>query len=388
MDKTTQSLIVESLRGVLDLHRTAAGLTPSRLPSWTRQHHDSELMELVAGQTSGVRLVLQTTGSWIELTSRSTRVLYPNQDPADIPVPYAATIDGESREAVLDWVGSYRVVPFDGPGSLKEGRPRRIRFELGPSRGTGRLVEIWLPNNASVELLDLNGDGDIRPAPPSGRPKWVHHGSSISHCSEASSPLAVWPVAAAQQAELDVTALGFGGNAQLDPFVARTIGAQHADMISLKLGINIVNGDTMKRRTFIPAVHGFLDSIRDKKPDVPILLISPISCPMHETEPGPLYFDPQAGRLMPVPPSRPGETFGALNLGDVRDILQDIVHTRRADDPALRYLDGRHLFGPQDVHDLSDGLHPNTDGYRRMAKRFVNSPEVAAWRSDASQPAS
>jgi len=51
-----------------------------------------------------------------------------------------------------------------------------------------------------------------------------------------------------------------------------------ADFISLKLGINVVNGDSMRERSFIPAVHNFLDTIREKKPNTPILIISPIIC--------------------------------------------------------------------------------------------------------------
>ena len=45
------------------------------------------------------------------------------------------------------------------------------------------------------------------------------------------------------------TNLGFSGSAMLDPFTARTIRDQPADLISLKLGINLVNGDAMRMRT-------------------------------------------------------------------------------------------------------------------------------------------
>ena len=39
-----------------------------------------------------------------------------------------------------------------------------------------------------------------------------------------------------------------------------------ADLISVKLGINLVNTDLMRLRAFGPAVHGFLDTIRDGHP--------------------------------------------------------------------------------------------------------------------------
>jgi len=73
--------------------------------------------------------------------------------------------------------------------------------------------------------------------------------------------------------------LGFAGQCMLDPFVARTIRDLPADVISLKVGINLVNADSMTDRTFGPALHGFLDQVRDGHPDTPILLVSPIHCP-------------------------------------------------------------------------------------------------------------
>ena len=54
--------------------------------------------------------------------------------------------------------------------------------------------------------------------------------------------------------------LGLGGSALLDPFTARAMRDTPADLISLKIGINLVNTDLMRPRAFTPAVHGFLDT--------------------------------------------------------------------------------------------------------------------------------
>ncbi|GIS69514.1 MAG: hypothetical protein CM1200mP9_03350 [Gammaproteobacteria bacterium] len=45
--------------------------------------------------------------------------------------------------------------------------------------------------------------------------------------------------------------------------------------------------DSMKERVFVPALHGFVDTIRERKPTTPIILISPIFCPSAEHHPGP-----------------------------------------------------------------------------------------------------
>ena len=83
-----------------------------------------------------------------------------------------------------------------------------------------------------------------------------------------------------------------------------------ADLISLKIGINLVNTDLMRLRAFVPAVHGFLDSIREGHPDTPLLVISPIACPMHEATPGPSEMDLAGladGRLSFVAAGDPAE---------------------------------------------------------------------------------
>ncbi|WP_327723110.1 hypothetical protein [Streptomyces europaeiscabiei] len=74
-------------------------------------------------------------------------------------------------------------------------------------------VELWLPQQTPTELVALRADGDV-PAPlPDGLRRWVHHGSSISHCSEADGPTGTWPVVAAALGGVEVINLSQAGNA-------------------------------------------------------------------------------------------------------------------------------------------------------------------------------
>jgi lysophospholipase L1-like esterase len=234
-------------------------------------------------------------------------------------------------------------------------------------------VEIWLAQNATATLRQLRfDDGATVEAPaPSTRRRWVHYGSSISHCMEAEHPTGTWPAVAARTAAVDLYSLGLAGQCQLDQFAARTIRDLPADLISLKLGINVVNADAMRERAFVPAVHGLLDTIRDGHPDVPVVVVSPIICPVAEEHPGPTL--PNAEGSFDVI-DRPDElVLGALSLVRIRELLATVVEQRReAGDTNLHHLHGHELFGPGDVDDLPDGLHPNSDGYRRMGERFAS----------------
>jgi hypothetical protein len=235
-------------------------------------------------------------------------------------------------------------------------------------------VEVWLPWNERTELVALHADAPVAPAAPGSR-RWLHHGSSISHGSDTASPTGTWPAVAASLAGVDLLNLGFGGSALLDPFVARAIRDLPADLISLKLGINVVNHDAMRLRAFTPAVHGFLDTIREGRPTTPLLLVSPICCPIHDETPGPTEMDLAAfgeGRLGFRAGGDPAEVAaGRLTLSVIRRELADVVAQR--DDPNLAYLDGLELYGAADATELPlpDDLHPGPEAHRRIGERFA-----------------
>ena len=163
---------------------------------------------------------------------------------------------------------------------------------LGGDGTVERDVEIWLPPGETTRLVALTTDAPVSAPTAVTAPRWVHHGSSISHGAGAASALGAWPMVAARVAGLDLVNLGFSGNAVLDPFVARAIRDQPADVITLKLGINVVNHDAIHLRAFAPAVHGFLDTVRDGHPTTPLVVVSPLLCPLVETTPGPTSLDP------------------------------------------------------------------------------------------------
>lgn len=358
------------LAGVVDEQRTPTGLRLSRLPARAQAQSLDPALPWAASQGSGTRLELVTDATRLELDVQLLR-LSTDGRPAP-PAPFDLVAQGELRETFLSDSGHQ--LRYGGRDfstmELVRGAPGTVCFEaMPPSR---KRVEVWLPHNASLELRGLRVDDGASSEAPEPLPRrWIHYGSSISHCLEAVRPTGVWPAVSARLAGVELTSLGLAGQAQLDQVVARAIRDLPADFVSLKVGINVVNGDTMRERTFAPAVHGFLDTIRDGHPDAPILVVTPIICPMVEDHPGPTVSD-REGRFSVV--DRPkGLAEGALSLSRIRALLDSIVDQRRgAGDRHLHILSGLDLFGPGDVSDLPDGLHPNPEGYLRIGRRFYD----------------
>ncbi|WP_445169687.1 SGNH/GDSL hydrolase family protein [Mycolicibacterium sp. Dal123E01] len=366
----TTPISLEYLRGAQELEPTTHGLLPHRLPAWARAQCADPQLAMAESQPAGCRLVFDTRATEVELDALRTRPAYVGM-PMRPDGIYDLLIDGELvAQASLTGGNLLMKDAAAGTEEVVPGPPGTIRFANLPDRR--KSVEIWLPHNEITELIALRSDQPLEPSPIT-RPVWLHHGSSISHGSNAVHPTGTWPAVAAAQAGVELINLGMGGSALLDPFTARTMRDIPADLISVKIGINIVNADLMRLRAFGPAVHGFLDMLRDGHPDTPLIVASAVHCPIHENTPGPLAPDFAGGTLAFVATGDPAEVAaGKLTLSVIRDELTRIVGQRAATDPNLRYVDGLDLYGPADFAEfpLPDRLHPGSQAHARIGQRF------------------
>lgn len=355
--------------GALDFDRRPQGLGPRRLPAWTRLQLP-QLMDVMVRMPSGVRLRFKTNSTRVGISFLATSMVTPPN--ARRPVAFNLETGGQLLLGSSTRGNLIVLNPgMRGEFDLQRGEADTVWFEgLGADE---KSCELWLPHNAFVELraLAIDDGASIRTAGEEARPRWIHYGSSISHCMEAEQPSEVWPAVAARRAGVALQSLGFGGQCHLDQFVARTIRDANADIVSVKTGINVVNMDSMRERVFGPSLHGFLDTIREGKPDVPIVLVSPIFCPSAEEHPGPTVPD-ERGKFVTIKGSDEIRE-GCMSLMRVREIIAEAVAKRQeAGDRQLHYVNGLDLFGEADAGDLPDDLHPNPAGYIRMGERFAD----------------
>lgn len=218
-----------------------------------------------------------------------------------------------------------------------------------------KLIELWLPQYGVFQLRNLEIDDGATIEPfTDGRPRWITYGSSITQCRQAASPTQTWPAIVARGCGFNLSCLGYGGQCHLDAMVARMIRELPADYISMCLGINIQGAASLGPRAFRPAIIGAVQIIREKHPDIPLVLMSPIYSPPREDKPNAVGF----------------------HLQGMREEVQAAVEALRAHgDKRIHYVNGLDVFGADLAHLLSDDLHPNADGYRAMGQNFIT--EVA-----------
>jgi len=308
-------------QGAVSLEDVGGSIRPWRLPCDYLRLFDDGLVEQ-AGATAGVRMRFATDAEHLELAA----------EPFGEPRRFDLTVEGELLYAVV-----------------LEANEETVKFDSLPAGE--KVVEVWLPLTWPATLRYLAvPDGASVEAAEDERPRWITYGSSITHCCDAHSPARTWPAGVARKHGLNLTCLGFNGQCHLDAMVARVIRDMPADFVSLKLGINAMSG-SLGQRAYKSAAIALVKIIREKHPNVPIALVSPIISPQRETE-------------------RAWET--GLTLQETRRDLADAVERLAAcGDSNVHYFDGLELFGADLVEDyLPDGLHPNADGYEVLGENF------------------
>ena len=341
--------IASAIEGAMALRHTDSGIQPLRLSDAAMDYtHRALRTPFVAEAANGIRVRFETAATDVELEFSlvlSQRTAFALSAGRMTPPTFDLRLD--------DSLHDRKMPPHHG-------EPQRLRFDGLP--GTSVVVELWLPHNVGVVIHRLRSSARLSAA-PDPRPRWLIYGSSITHDALASGPSDTWPAQLARDAGWHLTNLGFRGECHLDAFVARAIAAARADLIVLELGINVHNQQSMRERAFEPAVHGFLQTVRDGHPQTPLAVLSPVFGAERETQAHSTSGDGD-------------DLKGDLALPQIRQTLREAVEMRRHHrDPTITYIDGLSLLGPDVADRFFDGLHPDAEGTRILRSRLA--PQLA-----------
>ena len=307
--------------GVISLDSNDEYVMPWRIPYKEIDLYNIDLMGRAA-MPAGVRLTFKSDANNLAFSCDSHK----DRSPADLFIDgeYFGSEATENRE-VFQFVGL--------PPHKKE-------------------IELWLPQYGEFKFkgLEIPDDSSLYASDARKLTKWVTYGSSITQCRDADSPSLTWPSIVSRNRGLDLTCLGYAGQCHLDPLIARVIRDADADLISLCLGINVYTNPSMNERTFGPNIVGFIKIIREKHPLTPIAVFSPIYSPGREET---------------------ANVVGFTLEGMREEIRRSVDILGSNGDKNIYYFNGLDILGADSSHLLHDGLHPNTEGYRLMAKSIT-----------------
>ncbi len=336
-----------SYPGAASIQRETDGLIlPLRVAASNLPLLDPELVS-TAAIPSGVRIAFETDSTDLAIKSRTT--------PSTIgpcTSPWELVINGEQVET--------RPAPSSGV-------TRFSKLQTGP-----KTVEIWFPHTGVTHLqqVGISSDAQYSPTTPQG-PNWVGYGSSLTQSRFGASPRQTWPALVATELGMNLTNRGYAGQAHLDPLIAAEIRDAPADLITLELGINIALSGSMNPRTFLAATTGFVSTIREKHPSVPLMLIAPTWVAAIDQQPAtPKLIPALARRLMHQRESlRP---HLGMTQDDLCSVLTQVAERLNKSYPGQTvFLDGTDLLGKNDQRLLQDGVHYTPNGERHVAKRLA-----------------
>jgi len=313
----------ETVLGAISLEECEGFIKPWRIFYEEKDFYSPNQLNGLAEVPAGVRITFETNSPTIKVEFAAS----------EVEIEFDVVIDRELVETVIV-------------------SPKETSFTVDGLLASNKIVEIYLSQQHKVAVrnvyiaIDANWN-----AYPSLRGKWLAYGSSITQCHAAESPSKTWPAITAAELDLDLTCLGFSGQCQFEPMIARTIRDTPVDFISLCAGINIYGANSYNERTFQAIIIGFIKIIREKQPTVPIVLSSPIFGAFREETPNLVGF----------------------TLSEMRKQVKEIVEIfKESGDNHLFYVNGLDVLGEDQVGLLPDELHPNAEGYKLMGHNFAN----------------
>lgn len=296
-----------------------------RLPSRVKESLRPQVWAL-AQQPSGGRLRFRTDSLVVGIVAKN---------PDTAPMPHMTSIGQSGFDIYVgeDYLAS--------AAPDKEGRIAR-EWVVGKSNAL-RDITIYLPlyKAVSIEEITLDPKARLEPARPFALKKpVVYYGSSITQGGCASNPGMSYPALLGRWTGSDFVNLGFSGHGLGDTPVAVAMTELDAACYVLDYWANPTASQ------FQATLPGFVDVLRKKRPNVPIIV------------PGPFYN-----------PAEALEAEFAKEQMQKRQVARDFVEQRqKAGDLFIAYVDGFDLLWKDQAGGLVDGRHCNSLGFYFIAR--------------------
>jgi hypothetical protein len=198
-------------------------------------------------------------------------------------------------------------------------------------------LQIGLEEGAEVEI----------PQPFKIPGKFVIYGTSITQGGCVARPGMAYSNIISREMDVQFVNLGFSGNGRGEPALAHLINQiQGTSFIILDYEANA-------NETIVQTLGPFVDILRSKHPETPILIMSKIR-----------YAQAIQG----------SQSYNLLMSN--RNFQKDLVEKRQANgDPNIYFLDGSTVLGDDYFECTVDGSHPTDLGSFRIAKALIEAIE-------------
>ncbi|MEO6966748.1 MAG: SGNH/GDSL hydrolase family protein, partial [Acidobacteriaceae bacterium] len=300
----------------------------SRLPVKLKDSYREPVWEL-AQSPSGGRIRFRTNS-----TNLAIRLEYPK-------APDMTNMHAFGQTGVDLYVnGAYWDTAIAGRDS-KPGLVQEHSFYKDRPRAY-REITIYLPLYMPVKVLGIGIDTDAEiqaPKPFALNKPIVFYGTSITQGGCASRSGMSYQAILGRMLNVDFVNLGFSGNGKGEPALARAVASIDAAYFVLDFAQNNPTVESLAE-----VYQPFIDTIRSKHPETPILVITPIYS-AHEAQ------------------------SADSKLDGMRVLIRRVAAQRiAAGDKNIQIVEGTDLIGPSRADGLVDGTHPNDLGFEWMAE--------------------
>lgn len=216
-----------------------------------------------------------------------------------------------------------------------------VLFENLPAQRREVCMYLGLYGPVEVQAIGLSEDAAIEaPAPFALELPVVYYGSSITQGGCATRAGNSYQAIVSRALNLDFINLGFSGNGRGEPEVGEAVRELEASCYVMDWAQNVRDIEDF-RALYAP----FLEIIREKRPDTPVICVTPIFSTSE------VWSD------------------NGARLDAMREIVRTAVAERRqAGDGRIEVVEGYDMLGPGDRDGLVDGSHPNDIGFMAMAR--------------------